>query len=184
MAKKLLSEAVVRRFQKLASVSPLNEMYKEEYLNEEDGEETEEMDAPMDAPEAPMGDEPMGDTEEDEGEAASMEAGETLELNVDGEEFSALTGLAQAILDAADEAGLGDLADEAPEAPMADMPAPMGNEDAGEVGEEDIMEALRGISYEPSKSEIVNEVAKRVAKRLQTAKLHESKLNRALGRRK
>jgi len=177
MAKKLLSEAVVRRFQKLASVSPLNEMYKEEYLNEEEGDETEEMDAPMDAPEAPMGDDLMGDTEEDEDETASMEAGETLELNVDGEEFTALTGLAQAILDAADEAGLGDLADEAP---MADMPADMGDEDA----EQALQEALRGISYEPSKSEIVNEVAKRVAKRLQTAKLHEAKLNRALARRK
>lgn len=180
MAKKLLSEAVVRRFQKLASVSPLNEMYKEEYLAEEEGDETEETDAPTDAPEAPMGDDLMGDTEEDEDETASMEAGETLELNVDGEEFTALTGLAQAILDAADEAGLGDLADEAPEAPMADMPADMGDEDA----EQALQEALRGISYEPSKSEIVNEVAKRVAKRLQTAKLHEAKLNRALGRRK
>lgn len=180
MAKKLLSEAVVRRFQKLASVSPLNEMYQEQYLNEEEGDETEETDAPTDAPEAPMGDDLMGDTEEDEDETASMEAGETLELNVDGEEFTALTGLAQAILDAADEAGLGDLADEAPEAPMADMPADMGDEDA----EQALQEALRGISYEPSKSEIVNEVAKRVAKRLQTAKLHEAKLNRALGRRK
>lgn len=178
MAKKLLSEAVVRRFQQLASVSPINEMYKEEYLNEEEGDETEEMDAPMDAPKAPMGDELMGDTEEGGEETDSMEAGETLELDVDAEEFSALKGLAQAILDAADEAGLGDLADEAPEAPEAPTAVDMGDEDA----EQALQEALRGISYEPSKSEIVNEVAKRVAKRLQTAKLHEAKLNRALGR--
>ena len=30
MAKKLLNEAVVRRFQSLANISPINEMYKEE----------------------------------------------------------------------------------------------------------------------------------------------------------
>ena len=44
------------------------------------------------------------------------------------------------------------------------------------------MEALAGISYIPSQSEVVNEVAQRVARRLKEAKLHESKLNRALGR--
>ena len=30
MAKKLLKEAVVRRFQKLANVAPINEMYEKE----------------------------------------------------------------------------------------------------------------------------------------------------------
>ncbi len=49
--------------------------------------------------------------------------------------------------------------------------------------EEAIMEALRGISYVPSRTEVVNEVAKRVARRLHAAKLHEAKLNRALGKR-
>jgi len=57
-----------------------------------------------------------------------------------------------------------------------------GDEDMGE--EEAIMEALRGISYVPSRTEVVNEVAKRVARRLQAAKLHEAKLNRALGKRR
>ena len=46
------------------------------------------------------------------------------------------------------------------------------------------MEALKGISYVPSKDEVVNEVAKRVARRLQEAKLHEAKFNKALGSRK
>jgi 5,10-methenyltetrahydromethanopterin hydrogenase len=56
---------------------------------------------------------------------------------------------------------------------------------AGDMdAEEELMEALRGISYTPSRKEVVNEVAKRVAKRLQSAKLHESKLNRALGRKR
>jgi len=53
-----------------------------------------------------------------------------------------------------------------------------------EMGEEELMEALRGISYVPSKGEVVNEVAKRVARRLKEAKLHEAKLNRALGSRR
>jgi len=72
---------------------------------------------------------------------------------------------------------------------MEDMD--MGGEEAPEMemdaggdmdAEEELMEALRGISYTPSRTEVVNEVAKRVAKRLKTAKLHEAKLNRALGR--
>jgi len=64
------------------------------------------------------------------------------------------------------------------EAPEMDMG---GEED---MGEEDLMEALRGISYVPSQGEIVNEVAQRVARRLKAAKLHEAKLNRALGKRR
>jgi hypothetical protein len=60
--------------------------------------------------------------------------------------------------------------------------APAPDAEMDDMGEEDIMEALRGINYEPSKGEIVNEVAKRVARRLKEAKLHEAKLNRALGR--
>ena len=63
-----------------------------------------------------------------------------------------------------------------------DMDMDMGGDD--DMGEEDIMEALRGISYVPSQGEIVNEVAQRVARRLKQAKLHEAKLNRALGKRR
>ena len=48
MAKKLLKESTIRRFQKLANVAPINEMYSqnEEYLNEEDELEDEEEGAP------------------------------------------------------------------------------------------------------------------------------------------
>ena len=58
----------------------------------------------------------------------------------------------------------------------------MGGDD--DMGEEDLMEALAGINYIPSQGEIVNEVAQRVARRLKQAKLHEAKLNRALGKRR
>lgn len=166
MAKKTLNEAVVRRFQKLANVAPINEMY----MNEEDADAelapSDDMD--MDAPE---GDEmPMGD----EGEVSAEVAQGDIEDAKAGLE-SALDLLNQ-ILPGGGE-----------EAPM-DMGAPEGDDmeddmDA-DMDEEDIMEALRGISYQPSQTEVVNEVAKRVARRLKTARLHEAKLNRALGRRR
>ena len=44
-----------------------------------------------------------------------------------------------------------------------------------------IMEALRGINYIPGKKEIVEEVARRVAKRLLKAKRAQKELNEALG---
>lgn len=163
MAKKILKEAVVRRFQKLANVAPINEMYtNEEYMKEED-DAPEGLDAgeDMGAPEADMGDEGESEVELAQSDVDAIAA--------------ALPALENLVNAAGGEAGEG----------MDDMDmdmdaeAPEGEE---EVGEEDIMEALRGISYQPSQSEIVNEVAQRVARRLQAAKLHEAKLNRALGR--
>ena len=57
----------------------------------------------------------------------------------------------------------------------ADEPSPLEEE-------EDILElALEGIQYEPSQKEIVQEVAKRVARRLQEAKKAHATLNKALG---
>ena len=119
MAKKTLNEAVVRRFQRLANLSPINEMY-----HKRDEEMEEGMYGKRD------------DEEVMKEEDAEMEMDAGAEMEVDAE------------MDA----------------------------------EEELMEALRGISYTPSRNEVVNEVAKRVAKRLKAAKLHESKLNRALGK--
>jgi hypothetical protein len=168
MAKKTLNEAVVRRFQKLANVGALNEMYG---MREE--EEAEEAEAAADVE--------MADADADAG--AEMDAdpemdGESMDVDLTDEEAQAIIELG-AKLEAAMSGG-----DEEPDAEMADAEmadAEMADADAMDA-EEEIMEALRGISYAPSKSEVVNEVAKRVAKRLQTAKLHEAKLNRALGR--
>jgi len=104
------------------------------------------------------------------------------ELQAIADALPALQTLAGAAAGGGDMDDMDDMPDMDDEEGMDDMPA------ADEGGEEDvadaIMEALRGISYQPSQSEIVNEVAKRVAKRLKTAKLHEAKLNKALGRRK
>lgn len=156
MAKKLLKESTIRRFQKLANVAPINEMYhkRDEDLMEE---EDMEMDAgEEEAPEMDMG-----------GEEEGMDG----DLELTDEEAQSIIALGAKL-----EAAMGGMEDE--EAPEMDM------EDEEEMGEEELMEALRGISYVPSRGEVVNEVAKRVARRLKEAKLHEAKLNRALGSRR
>lgn len=167
MAKKLLKEATVRRFQRLANVAPINEMY---HMRDDDEEVMkEEEDAPeMDAKEEPAMD--MG------GEEEGMDMDGDLELT--DEEAQAIIDLGSKL-----EAAMGGMDD----MDMGDEKGmDMGGDDmAGDdMGEEDLMEALRGINYIPSQGEIVNEVAQRVARRLKQAKLHEAKLNRALGKRR
>ena len=176
MAKKLLKESTIRRFQRLANVAPINEMYHKRddemeegmYAKRDDEEvmkEEEEVDMDAGAEEAPemdMGGEEMdGDLElTDEEAQAIIDLGTKLEQAMGGLEDMDMGG------------------EEAPEAAMG------GEEGEDEMGEEELMEALRGISYVPSQGEVVNEVAKRVARRLNQAKLHEAKLNRALGKRR
>ena len=178
MAKKLLNEAVVRRFQSLANISPLNEMYKEEKKEEEEKmeevkhdeegkmeesmyEAEEEMDAPA-------------EMEMDAGEEMGMDADMDGDLELTDEEADAIIALGKKL-----EAAMGD---EEPEMDMEDE-APM-EMDADEP-EEDVMEdMLEGINYQPSKSELVNEVATRVARRLAEAQKAEKAMNEALGRKK
>ena len=177
MAKKTLNEATIRRFQKLANVAPIHEMnYKrdhemeeamynknEEYMTEQEEEEG-----------ADLADDPKGEMDamddmpaDDEG---AMNDGD---LELTDEEAQAIIDLGAKL-----EAAMGE--------DDMDAGAEMGADDMGgdDMGEEDLMEALRGISYVPSQTEIVNEVAQRVARRLKAAKLHEAKLNRALGKRR
>ena len=177
MAKKTLNEAVVRRFQRLANLTPINEMYHKR--DEEEMEEgmygNRDEDEVMKEEEVDM----KADAEMDMGaeEAPEMDA----EAEMDGD-LELTDDEAQAIIDLGSklEAAMGGMEDMdmgAEEAPEMDMGA-----DPEMDAEEELMEALRGISYTPSRNEVVNEVAKRVAKRLKTAKLHEAKLNRALGK--
>ena len=159
MAKKLLNEAVVRRFQSLANISPINEMYnkRDEEEKMEEGsymeaeeEMKEEMDMPADEPEVEMDADMDGD------------------LELTDEEADAIIALGKKL-----EAAMMD------DEPEMDMDADMDDE------EPEMMEdMLEGISYEPSKSELVNEVAKRVARRLAEAQKAEKAMNEALGRRK
>ena len=164
MAKKTLNEATIRRFQKLAKVAPINETY---YMSEEE-EEAEEGGEDL-APDADAG---MDDMDMGAEEPAELDG----DLELTDEEAQAIIDLGtklEAAMGMDDEMDMG--GEEAPEMDMG------GEED---MGEEDLMEALRGISYVPSQKEIVNEVAQRVARRLKAAKLHEAKLNKALGKKR
>jgi hypothetical protein len=174
MAKKILNEATVRRFQKLANMSPINEMYaNEQYMKEEEAE----------ADLAPADDMDMGAPE---GEEMGMgDEGEVSAEVAQGDIEDAKQGLENA-LDLLNQILPGDSAEDE-ELGAEDEMDPMDDAGMDDAGAEDdaadaIMEALSGISYQPSQSEIVNEVAQRVARRLQAAKLHEAKLNKALGR--
>ena len=175
MAKKTLNEATIRRFQKLANVAPINEMYgkyEEDYMNEQEEEEAEEAGADL----APAADAEAGlddatpDDMDMDAEGGDMEG----DLELTDEEAEAIIALGaklEAAMGMDDEMGGMDMGGE----------EEMGGDD---MGDEDLMEALRGISYVPSQGEIVNEVAQRVARRLKAAKLHEAKLNRALGKKR
>jgi len=167
MAKKTLNEAVVRRFQKLANVAPINEMYN---MREEEEADLAPA-AGMDALDADLGADMNADADAEMGDATA-EVTET-EIQDAKAGLEAISSLLNQILPSGDEETM-DMGDEYGEEEE--------EEEEEEMDEEGIMEALRGISYQPSQSEIVNEVAMRVARRLKTARLHEAKLNKALGR--
>jgi len=181
MAKKTLNEAMVRRFQKLANLSPINEMYHKR--DEEEMTELASHGVPMNKRDD---DEVMKEEEEMEIDAemdadAAPEAEMEADAEMDGD-LELTDDEAQAIIDLGSklEAAMGGLGDMEVDAEVdAEMPMDAA---ADMDAEDELMEALRGISYTPSKNEVVNEVAKRVAMRLKSAKLHESKLKRALGR--
>ena len=198
MSKKLLSEAQIRRFQSLASITPLQEMGGSYYKRDEKDEPTEGMykEEEHGAMEAMHGDE---DKKMEEGnymeadEDMDMDAGDEPDMDMDDEQIEveedlvqdALRGLkdVQALLDALGGAEM-DM-DDAPadEMPMPDAP----EEDEKELMEDDIIEeseidlALEGVSYEASKDEIISEVAKRVARRIAEAKKAKAKYDRAIG---
>lgn len=179
MAKKTLNEAVVRRFQRLANLNPINEMYHKR----DEEEMTELASHGVDAVNKRDDDEVMKeeDAEMEMDAGAEMEADAEMDAGAEMDGDLELTDdEAQAIIDLGSklEAAMGGVEDMGDMEVDAEVDAEMGDMDA----EEELMEALRGISYTPSRTEVVNEVAKRVAKRLKTAKLHEAKLKRALGR--
>ena len=188
MAKKLLNEAAVRRFQSLANITPMNEMassYKRDDEEEkmEEGMYETEKDEKEEDPEdraARVGDRNMPVKEADEPEAPEMpemddapemEAGADLDdVELTDEEAEALIALGEKLAAAMGEGGE-EMEMDAPEAPEA--PA---------MGEDDLMETLSEIDYVPSQTEIVNEVARRVARRLAEAQKAEKLMNEALGR--
>jgi len=165
MAKKTLNEATIRRFQKLAKVAPLTETYEGMHAKDEDMHK-EEM-------HEDMHEEEETDLAADADDMDDMEDAGGTDVELTDEEARVLIELGQKLSEAMGE-------EETELAPVEDDAEVADVMDAAE--EEEMMEALAGISYIPSQSEVVNEVAQRVAKRLKAAKLHEAKFNRALGR--
>lgn len=176
MAKKTLNEAVVRRFQKLANLAPMNEMYygkrddenmeeayddkKDHMMNEQEDEMDIEMDADMDAEKDEMDAEMDADMDADEDE---MDADE------DDMDIEITEKHAESIIELADmlKAAMGDEEDE---------------ENEEEMMEEEVVEEIAEADLQLSEEEVVNEVAKRVARRLAEAKKAEKQMNDALGK--
>jgi len=167
MAKKLLNEAAVRRFQTLANMKPINEMY---HKRDEDMMEADEPEMDMDAEAEEMDEEEPMDMDAEMPEEGGMEG----DLELTDEEAQAIIELGQKL-----EAAMGGEGEEMGDMEMGDM-----EDEEEDMGEEEIMEALRGINYQPSRNEVVNEVAKRVARRLAEAKKAEKRMNEALGRKR
>ena len=193
MAKKLLNEATVRRFQSLANLKPLNEMSykrdeeeKEEKMEEgvyEAEEEKEEMkEAYMEAEDEEKMEEAYMEADEEPGDAPEapempeMDGGADLDdVELTDEEAEALIALGEKLAAAMGDKGEEMEMDDAPE-----MPDMMEEEEINE--EDELMETLSEIDYVPSQTEIVNEVARRVARRLAEAQRAEKRMNEALGR--
>tara|TARA_Y100000593_G_C4317844_1_gene341918 strand:+ start:1621 stop:2208 length:588 start_codon:yes stop_codon:yes gene_type:complete len=191
--KKLLSEAQVRRFMGLAGmdVKLSSNLLKEMGMYEEEPAADAEM--------PPAEEEPAMDAEggeELEAEEPALDAEEPADAGMGGEVELAPEDIkdARAAVEkllAPLEAQLEDeaVADDtvAPEEEAEEeLPAPAPEEPvaAPDEEEQEVMEALSGINLELNEDELVQEVAKRVAKRLLQAKKAQQQLDEALGRRK
>ena len=176
--KKLLNEATVRRFMGLAGMetnlvsNKLTEMYKM-------GEEDED---PADAELPPEDEDPEAAPELPEPE---MDAGPEMDAELPAEEPEMDDDVRE--LSADDVETLEMLADKLPDivsklqGEEAPEDAELAMDDEAEVMEEDVLE---GVELELSEDEIVQEVAKRVAKRILKAKRAKTQLDEALGRKK
>ena len=190
MAKKLLNEAQVRRFAKLAKLSPINEMYEntEEEVMQEEAMEDIAVDAEEEVPaelEGPIDAE--AGIEDELGAEDGIEGESDLELSQDMvDAIAAALPALQMIADAAgEEAPMEDPMEDpvVDELPAEEPPVDLG-EPSGEPEEEEVMEALKGINYIPEQKDVVQEVARRVARRLLKAKKAEQSLKEALGSKK
>jgi len=197
MSKKILSEAAVRRFATLANLPVINEEWgsKEgEKLKQGSGKRGSKPGDEADVNESlyedafsEIDDEAMeaGEGELDAGEMAGLEDEAGLEGEEEVADLGAREELAMDVIAAvADALNIEVDIEGGEEEEIEDVE--MGGEDLGAEefdmeAEEEIMEALKGIQYIPGKKEIVQEVAKRVAKRLLKAKRAEQQLKEALG---
>jgi len=191
--KKLLNEAQVRRFMGLAGMDAklasnlIKEagIYEDEPVADEE-EPVDDMEVDADAesampptePEAAM--EPVADE-------ATVEVSQEI---VDGIPMAIQTlqalGDALGAEPAAEEPALGDEEpplDAGEEAPLGDEAPIAGDDELGAPEkDEEVMENLSGVNLELNEDELVQEVARRVSKRILKAKKAQKELNNALGK--
>ena len=184
---KLLAENTIRRFMKLANVEAMtdnfiSENYEEEINEEEEAEleenieDLEEQEEPEEeAEEEPMElDAEMGELE-DEGPEADMDEPGAADMSLTEEEARLLIDLGERLAAAMDEG-----AEEGEEPELDDAPE-MDDELGGMEGEEEPpgygggREASPMMEEEFDQEDLVNEVLKRVTKRLVAAKLQNRK---------
>ena len=175
--KRLLKESQIRRFMGLAGMKStlVSNYLKEGSVYEADEEDA---DAAMDGEEdAELGDmEPMGDEEED-ADATAAEVNVDESMIADAKEGHDAMG---ALLDALMPEAVGDEL-----APVGDEMGDMGDDEMGD--DEGILEKLNrsGVQIQESKARkqtrVVNEVAKRVARRIMEAKKAQIAYNKAIG---
>ena len=171
--KKLLSEAQVKRFMGLAGLKPLNEM---SYMEEEPPlVEEEEVEMEDEAPETGA-EEPVEMDAEEPGDA---------DLDIDEEEIQEFQMAADKVAEMAAKlasAAGGEMDTEESDVDLdVEDEAPM-EMDAEDEEEMDMNKELQEVDMEMTEEEIVNEVARRVAKRIVEAKRAHKKMNEALGR--
>jgi len=199
MSKKLLKEAQVRRFMGLAGMqanivsNAINEMYGEKEEGHGDEKHKEEVEESLEAvteEETVTEEEDMDEygamPEEEEGEAMDPveDEGGSADAEISPEAVQNLRDAFEQVV-APLEAAVGGAGEEAPEPEMdmdADLGEPAADEEepaADEEGEEDVFE---GVELQLSEEEIVQEVSRRVAKRILEAKQAHKKMNKALGK--
>ena len=194
MSKKLLNEAQIRRFQSLANLPVVSEIAyakkddtdtrsEEEKMNDQERRDAliGDRNMPVKKEGAHMDEEKHEMKEDVHEDEAEQEMGpEPMEPEMDMDAPSGDLDLseeeARAIIDLGKKLEAIMVADE----PMDDM------ETSAELaGAEDAVDMpgdmLEGVSVEPSRNEVVEEVARRVARRLNEAKRAQRRLNRALG---
>ena len=197
MKKKLLSEAQVRRFMGLAGLNPLNETYnmEEDAVDMEEGvRKVDDLDEMGHARKADDGARKKVMEEEDPMEEPEGEADLTMDEDALARIKKNLDELQKDLAPLTDQVE-GDM--EEPEGAEGDLPDleddeedPMAGADdmGGEEDEDEDMAALDEelfeVEMELTEDEIVNEVARRVAKRIVEAKRAHKKMNEALGRKR
>jgi len=182
MSKKNLNESTVRRFMGLAGLqaevisNKITETYGEKYENKPEEEIAEsitedELEGAGELPADDAGELPVDDAMP-EPPAEEMGMGDQVDIT---------PADAKALVDFADK--LRPMVDQAEDDVEGEELPPM-PDDAGEdmdPVDDELAEALDGVTTEATEEEIVQEVARRVAKRILLAKRAKKKLDEALG---